>query len=215
MLQGPLRLHLSRWKPRARGDRRRTRDRPAPPEKASTFLRAAGRKCYARLTCSACRPFGPRFTTNDTRAPSSNERYPLDSMAEKWTKTSSPFSRWIKPNPLAALNHFTVPVSFMFLSFSYAINFPHGSKRERHSGRTCSRYVPTDSTACKDCKSSTRYHVNGDGYNPMCGRIRAVAGRPRVFNCLQRRQKEQAPVRGGAGNHAREFSNRSFTRAAQ
>ena len=33
-------------------------------------------------------------------------------MAEKWTKTSSPLSRWINPKPFAALNHFTVPVSF-------------------------------------------------------------------------------------------------------
>src|SRR5579864_9096037 len=72
---------------------------------------------YAKLTCSACRPLGPRFTTNDTRAPSSRVRYPPDSIAEKWTNTSSPFSLWIKPNPLAALNHFTVPVSFMYLSF--------------------------------------------------------------------------------------------------
>src|SRR6266436_1728140 len=36
-------------------------------------------------------------------------------MAEKCTKTSSPFSRWIKPYPLAALNHFTVPFSFICL----------------------------------------------------------------------------------------------------
>jgi hypothetical protein len=38
-------------------------------------------------------------------------------MAEKWTNTSSPLSRAIKPNPLAALNHFTVPVSFKKASF--------------------------------------------------------------------------------------------------
>jgi len=67
---------------------------------------------YTGLTSSAWRPFGPFFTTNETRAPSSSERYPLAEMAEKWTKTSSPFSRWIKPKPLPALNHFTVPVSF-------------------------------------------------------------------------------------------------------
>ena len=29
---------------------------------------------YAKLTCSACRPLGPRVTTNDTFAPSSSER---------------------------------------------------------------------------------------------------------------------------------------------
>src|SRR5947209_14791841 len=65
-----------------------------------------------RFTSSAWRPFGPFFTSKDTRAPSSSERYPLAAIAEKWTKTSSPFSRWINPNPLAALNHFTIPVSF-------------------------------------------------------------------------------------------------------
>src|SRR5579872_591155 len=32
-------------------------------------------------------------------------------MAEKCTKTSSPVERWIKPYPLAPLNHFTVPFS--------------------------------------------------------------------------------------------------------
>src|ERR1035441_2706643 len=37
-------------------------------------------------------------------------------MAEKWTNTSSPFSRWMNPKPFPALNHFTVPVSFMLLS---------------------------------------------------------------------------------------------------
>ena len=31
-------------------------------------------KAYAKLTCSACNPLGPRFTTNVTRAPSSNVR---------------------------------------------------------------------------------------------------------------------------------------------
>src|ERR1700730_17998067 len=32
-------------------------------------------------------------------------------MAENWTKTSSPDWRWMNPNPLLALNHFTVPCS--------------------------------------------------------------------------------------------------------
>ena len=35
-------------------------------------------------------------------------------MAEKCTKTSSPFCRLIKPYPLASLNHFTVPCSIVF-----------------------------------------------------------------------------------------------------
>src|SRR5258708_7068521 len=82
-------------------------------------------------------------------------------MAEKWTNTSSPFSRWIKPNPLAALNHFTVPVSFIFLSFFLCDRLPARIERERYSrdGTRTSKYVPTDSTACKGCKSLKRYHV--------------------------------------------------------
>src|SRR5258708_19272226 len=90
-------------------------------------------------------------------------------MAEKWTKTSSPFSRSIKPNPLAALNHFTVPVSFIFLSFFLCDRLPARIERERYSrdGTRTSKYVPTDSTACKGCKSLKRYHVCVYGYN--CG----------------------------------------------
>src|SRR3954468_10158221 len=47
-------------------------------------------------------------------------------MAEKWTKTSSPVWRVMKPKPLASLNHFTVPCSmllntFKFLEFTLAI----------------------------------------------------------------------------------------------
>jgi len=37
-------------------------------------------------------------------------------MAEKWTKTSSPDWRWMNPNPLLALNHFTVPCSLTDVS---------------------------------------------------------------------------------------------------
>src|ERR1039457_5683142 len=57
-----------------------------------------------------------------------------------------------------------------------------------------SRYVPTDSTACKDCESFTPYHVNEDGYNPKVLTDCAAAGQPLVFNCLQRRQQEEAPA---------------------
>src|SRR4051812_26934282 len=38
-------------------------------------------------------------------------------MAEKCTNTSSPVDRWMKPNPLAPLNHFTVPFSLTNCSF--------------------------------------------------------------------------------------------------
>src|ERR1700733_14021910 len=76
---------------------------------------------YARVTCSACNPLGPRFTMKDTRAPSSSVRYPLASIAEKCTNTSSPLSRWINPKPFPALNHFTVPVSFTFSPCCYFV----------------------------------------------------------------------------------------------
>src|SRR5579872_739972 len=38
-------------------------------------------------------------------------------MEEKWTNTSSPLFREMKPYPFAALNHLTVPVSFINVSF--------------------------------------------------------------------------------------------------
>src|SRR5205814_9383011 len=38
-------------------------------------------------------------------------------MAERCAKTSSPVYRWMKPNPLAPLNHFTVPFSLTNCSF--------------------------------------------------------------------------------------------------
>src|SRR5882724_11142990 len=38
-------------------------------------------------------------------------------MAEKCTNTSSPVDRWMKPKPLAPLNHFTVPFSLTNCSF--------------------------------------------------------------------------------------------------
>src|SRR3954463_6659199 len=46
-------------------------------------------------------------------------------MAEKCTKTSSPVDRWMKPKPLAPLNHFTVPFSLTNCSFRLCANgFP-------------------------------------------------------------------------------------------
>ena len=44
-------------------------------------------------TSSACNPFGPCFTRNETLAPSLSVRYPVFWIAVKWTNTSSPFSR--------------------------------------------------------------------------------------------------------------------------
>src|SRR5580704_3987258 len=57
-------------------------------------------------------------------------------MAEKWTNTSSPVERWIKPYPFAPLNHFTVPFSLTSTPFAQSrrihlcgtlLNFPEGS----------------------------------------------------------------------------------------
>src|ERR1700732_1299826 len=157
MLPAPGRFHLpnNNWM-KCRSDPENEWLRPA----AGLVLRLRGAvRNYARLTCSACRPFGPRFTTNETLAPSSSDLYPLASIAEKWTKTSSPFSRWINANPLAALNHFTVPVSFMFLSsFCLCDQTPHGSKRGRYCGGVgqTSRYLQADSTTCKILESFKR-----------------------------------------------------------
>src|SRR5215207_9830616 len=47
-------------------------------------------------------------------------------MAEKWTKTSFPPSRSIKPKPLSPLNHLTVPLirsDIVFASFGNSKNF--------------------------------------------------------------------------------------------
>lgn len=52
---------------------------------------------YTRSTSAACNPFGPVFTSKLTFAPSSNDRYPSPIIAEKWTNTSSPLSRWMNP----------------------------------------------------------------------------------------------------------------------
>src|SRR6187200_663728 len=64
---------------------------------------------------SACRPFGPRAVSNSTFWFSSSERYPPDAIALKCAKTSAePSSGAMKPKPLSALNHLTVPVAIFF-----------------------------------------------------------------------------------------------------
>src|SRR5579862_685967 len=72
---------------------------------------------YAARTFSACQPFGPFVTSNCTVWPSCRLLKPPAWMAEKCTKTSSPFCRLIKPYPLASLNHFTVPCSMCLYSY--------------------------------------------------------------------------------------------------
>src|SRR3954452_25371993 len=71
----------------------------------------------ARTTFPAWNPFGPFSRSNSTISPSFKVRYPFSWMAEKCTNTSSPVDRWMKPNPLAPLNHFTVPFSLTNCSF--------------------------------------------------------------------------------------------------
>src|SRR6202521_5046888 len=66
---------------------------------------------YRLATFDACRPLGAEVTSNSTAWPSFSDLYPSPWMEEKWTKTSSPDWRWMNPNPLLALNHFTVPCS--------------------------------------------------------------------------------------------------------
>src|SRR6266849_3089041 len=117
-------------------------------------------------------------------------------MAEKWTNTSSPFSRWIKPNPLAALNHFTLPVSFIFLSFFLCDRLPARIERERYSrdGTRTSKYVPTDSTACKGCKSLKRYHVCVDGYNWQFTRDTSRPQKEEALAAIGQRRSQRKPL---------------------
>src|SRR4029079_387367 len=72
-----------------------------------------GRKSW--LTFAACRPFGPRVTSNSTRSPSASVLKPSPWIAEKCTNTSSPLSCERNPKPFDSLNHFTVPVATLRL----------------------------------------------------------------------------------------------------
>src|SRR4051812_3510971 len=56
-------------------------------------------------------------------------------MAEKCTKTSSPVDRWMKPNPLAPLNHFTVPFSLTNCSFRLCADWNLLRSRDDHEQR--------------------------------------------------------------------------------
>src|SRR5204863_4262672 len=62
------------------------------------------------VTSAAWGPFCPCTTSNSTLSPSASDLKPLPPIALKWTKTSGPPSREMNPNPLASLNHLTVPV---------------------------------------------------------------------------------------------------------
>src|SRR6266513_602748 len=85
--------------------------REKPRWKRGFFLSGFLKNCQLTLvTSAACGPFWPCTTSNSTLSPSARDLKPLPPIALKWTKTSGPPSREIKPNPLASLNHFTVPV---------------------------------------------------------------------------------------------------------
>ena len=58
---------------------------------------AARADLRTRRTFCASSPFRPGPTSNSTACPSSRVRYPLPWMAEKWTNTSGPSSREMKP----------------------------------------------------------------------------------------------------------------------
>src|SRR5208337_1331894 len=65
------------------------------------------------MTFWAWGPLAPWTTSNSTSWFSARDRKPSPVMALKWTKTSGPSSREMNPNPLASLNHLTLPFSFM------------------------------------------------------------------------------------------------------
>src|SRR5690606_38465000 len=72
---------------------------------------------YAAVMLSACCPLGPCAISKETRWPSFSVLNPFIWIEEKWAKRSSPPpSGVIKPNPLASLNHLTVPVCLLPLS---------------------------------------------------------------------------------------------------
>lgn len=76
---------------------------------------------YILTTLVACGPLGPSTISKLTSWPSRKVLKPSSWIAEKWTKISlPPFSCSMKPNPLASLNHFTLPVAKPFHHLSKA-----------------------------------------------------------------------------------------------
>src|SRR5690606_27937028 len=82
----------------------------------------------------ACAPFGPWVTSYCTRWPSWRLRKPFELIAEKCANTSAPPSSGVmKPNPLAPLNHFTVPycIPLMTSLSGFRALYPSGDRRPR------------------------------------------------------------------------------------
>src|SRR5690606_6582494 len=106
--------------------------------------KTAPRDAGGRLWCeaqagwmfSACMPFGPRTASNCTFWPSSRLLYPDPAIAEWWAKRSAlPSSGAMKPYPLSALNHFTVPVVMCFsLFFMFTRRDAAGVAAQRSGG---------------------------------------------------------------------------------
>src|SRR3569833_1239280 len=76
----------------------------------------SGRKDYDMTWMfEACLPLGPVVTSKLTFWFSCRDLKPLELIAEKCAKRSSPpLSGVMKPKPFASLNHLTVPVSILF-----------------------------------------------------------------------------------------------------
>src|SRR5260370_2145002 len=72
-------------------------------------------------------------------------------MAEKWRKTSSPLWRWMKPEPLLALNHFTVPCSLLT-----ALLFSVSRVTAEHYIELSDAQVPSPSTEPRPSSSFVR-----------------------------------------------------------
>ena len=86
------------------------RNKKAPSQKRWCFLvNSELISDYCLVTFAAWSPLGPWVMSNSTKSPSDKDLKPSAWIAEKWTKTSSPPSCSIKPNPLASLNHLTLP----------------------------------------------------------------------------------------------------------
>ncbi len=96
--------------------------RPPDPSRGVFVTIAPGRSDDGQptfVTFSAAGPFSPSTRSNSTRSPSDRDLNPSCWIALWWTKQSfEPSSGVMKPNPLASLNHFTVPVVLIPYSVS-------------------------------------------------------------------------------------------------
>src|SRR5437868_191965 len=109
-------------------------------------------------------PLLPRSRSNETFWFSLSVASPARSTAEIWTKTSlDPSSGWIKPNPLALLKNFTVP---LFISHSRCGIASHPIAR-RHQCSTGGTYYAagsvSESQADRNRRTTIRRFVDRPG----------------------------------------------------